>query len=890
MDGDALPPGYPHEWEADVVLRDGSVGHVRPIVPQDADRVRRFHAGQSAESIYLRFFAPLKELSEKDIHRFTEVDYVDRVALVVTHREEIIGIGRYDMISPTSAEVAFNISDHYQGRGIGSVLLEHLADIGRDAGLTSFEAEVLPQNHRMLAVFADAGYAVSRRVEDGVVVVHFDIEPTEKSESVRLAREHRAESLSISGLLAPQVLAVIGAGRTPGSAGHEILRHLLDGGFTGQLYAVNPTAEEILGVETHPRVAAIPAQVNVAVVAVPAASVLEVVDDCAQAGVHAVVIVSAGFAEKGKEGQRLERRLLRLARDSGMRIVGPNSFGIINTALSMNASLAPQRIPAGHFGLFAQSGPLGIAVLQSAGRRGLGLSSFASAGNRLDVSGNDLMQYWIDDDQTHGVGLYLESMGNPRKFSRIARRLAMAKAVIVVKSGVSRHGAPPGHRVRETEVDPAAFTAMLRQAGVVHVDTIHQMFDAAQVLIYQPEPPGDRVAIVGNSVQLSALTAQAAESAGLRIAHGPSSVDAEAPLDQFRKKLQKAFADPGVDSVVVTFTPPLIGREEEAIAIIGEVAAGSEKTCVATMIGTRGIADGPPLTVEVPTDDGRAPRKLPLYTTPEDAIRALGHATRYAAWRRKEKGELLSRAGVVKVGAQEIVDAALAAEPGGLMLPHEEARKLLATYGIDLWPRVRVTSADEAVAAAEEVGFPVVVKSLSPMVRGQATLQGVRLDLPNGDAVREAYDSLEDRLAAYDRAAYVVQRMAHPGVSCVVAGTEDHLFGPVVSFAIAGLAHDLLHDVAYRIPPLTDVDVDELISEIKAAPLLTGYKGAPPVDRLALADVVGRLSMLSDDLPELASIVLNPVIAHPAGVDVLGAEVVLAPPAKRKDIRRRALT
>lgn len=895
---EAPPPDYPHEWEADVVLRDGSVAHVRPITPADADRVRRFHARQSDESIYLRFFAPLRELSARDIHRFTHVDYHDRVALVVTHRGEIVGIGRFDRIDPGSAEVAFNISDHFQGRGIGSVLLEHLADIARGLDIHVYEAEVLPQNQKMLRVFADAGYVVSRRVEDGIVQVHFDIEPTESSESVRLSREHRAESISISALVAPKVVAVVGASRTAGSVGHEALRHLSTGGFTGELFAVNPKADTILGVPSYPSVRAIPAHVDVAVLAVRPEQALEVLEDCAAAGVHGLVIISAGFAESGREGQRLEKRMLRLARDNGMRIVGPTSFGIINTdeQVMLNASLAPRMAPGGHLGLFAQSGPLGVAVLDAAARRSLGISTFASAGNRLDVSGNDLMQYWIDDDRTRTVGLYLESMGNPRKFSRIARRLAMTKPVIVIKAGASKYGVPPGHRVRVSQVDAIAFNAMLAQAGVIRVEDIHQMFDVAQVLIHQPQPQGRRVAIVGNSVQLAALTAQVAESHGLRITHGPSSVDAEASLDRFAKKLRKAVADPEVDSVVVCFTPPLHREESEAIAMIHEVTEGSGKTVVATMIGARGVAASPVsgqrLAEPFPSAEAVAPTRhdLPLYMTPEDAVRALALATSYGEWRRKDKGEPLSRSGIDRTGAHAIIDAELAEHPAGEHLSHEDAQRLLATYGIDLWSRIIVGNADEAVAAANRLGYPVVLKSLSPIVRGQANLQGVRVDLMTPTAVQEAYESLEERLAAYDLSQFAVQRMAHAGVPTVVTGVEDPLFGPVTTFALAGPSRDLLRDIGYRIPPLNDVDVEELIDSIKAAPLLHGYKGAPPVNRAALANVIARLSMMSDDLPEIASIILNPVVAHPGGVDVLGAEIELAPPAKRKDIRRRALS
>ncbi len=579
MPRDRRDAPIPSQWAADVVLRDGSVGHVRSITPQDADRLRAFHAGQSDESIYLRFFAPIRELSERDVHRFTNVDNVDRVALVVTVRGEIIGVGRWDRIEASSAEVAFNISDHYQGKGIGSVLLEHLAVIGQELGVTRFVAEVLPQNRRMLNVFKEAGYAVQHHYEDGVVGVSFDIRPTEQSTAVRLSREHRAESVSVHALFHPESIAVVGAGRRPSSIGHRLLDNILQGGFTGPVYAVNHEALEVLGLPAHARVGDIPGPVDLAVVAVPADSVLDVVDECAAKGVRSLLIASGGFAESGGDGGERQDELRRRARESGMRVVGPNSFGLLNTdpMVRLNATLAPRTPSSGGLGLFAQSGALGIAVLASADRRGLGVSTFASAGNRVDVSGNDLMQYWIDDPQSHAVGLYLESMGNPRKFSRIARSLSTTKPVIVVSSGVSAYGAPPGHRVRETHVPTGAFTAMLRQAGVIRVENVHQLFDVAQLVIHQPLPAGQRVAIVGNSDALGALTAQAALSWGLDIVHGPVSLPAAAGAAQFSSALRAAFDDEQVDSVLTCFIPPLETVDAQVVAAVRDISRHSEK-------------------------------------------------------------------------------------------------------------------------------------------------------------------------------------------------------------------------------------------------------------------------------------------------------------------------
>ena len=881
-----LPPGYPVQWEADVVLRDGSVGHIRPILPSDEERLHAFHARQSEESIYMRFFAPLKRLSDKDVRRFTHVDYIDRVALVSTVRDEIIGIGRYDRVDATSAEVAFNVSDHYQGRGIGSVLLEHLAAIAQEFGITRFTAEVLPQNRKMLTVFSEAGYEVSRKVEDGVVALHFDIEPTDRSKAVAMSREHRAEAISVSRILRPRTVAVIGAGRAESSMGHHFLKNLLAAGFTGEVHPVNRRAKAILGRTAYDTIADVPGPVDLAVVAVPAGKVLKVVDDCAAAGVGALLVVSAGFGEGGGEGDELQAELVRRVRGSGMRIVGPNSFGLINTDtdFSLNASLSPAMPPHGHLGLFAQSGALGIAVLASAARRNLGISVFASAGNRVDVSGNDLMQYWIDDDETHAVGLYLESMGNPRKFSRIARNLGLIKPVIVVQSGVSAYGVPPGHRVRSTKVRPAVFSAMLRQAGTIRVSNVHQMFDVAQLLVHQPLPAGRRVAIVGNSAALGALSAGAVAGRGLTVTHGPVDLPSEAGADEFREALAHAFDDPDVDSVLTCFIPPIAAHDEDVTDAVRVAAQGSDKTCVATFLGMRGVDSSTSM------DEGGTGQAIPIYAMPEDAAYALAKATKYAEWRNKDHGLPVAPAGINRRVAEDVVQTVLSVTPEGRRLDADETAALLTAYGIEVWPSQRATTVEEAVAAADQIGYPVVLKSAAPMLRHQGGVTGVRVDLGSEQAVREAWASLHERLSPLAAGQLDVQRMATPGVACVVTADEDALFGPVVSFGVSGLPTELLDDFAHRIPPLTDVAVSELISSVKAAPVLHGHRGSTPVHRAALADLIARVSVISDDMPEVVSLRLNPVNAHPGGVEVLGAELTVAPVARRADPGRRSLT
>lgn len=883
-------PDYPVDWEADVVLRDGSVAQVRPIRPTDVKALQEFHSKQSAESIYLRFFAPMKALSDKDATRFATVDYTERVALVMEASGELIGIARYDRIGGpdgTSAEVAFNVSDHYQGRGIGSVMLEHLAAIGRDAGVEEFIADVLPQNRKMMGVFVDAGFVVKHHFDDGVIALSFPIEQTDASEAVRVAREQRAESVSIGALLKPRSIVVIGVSRNRQSTGRDLYEHLKSGGFTGELYAVNRNPHDDVGDEVFASLDKVPGDVDLAVIAVPAPQVPQVVRECAGHGVRAVLVVSSGFAESGAAGEKLQRKLLRTARTHGMRVIGPNSFGLINTAegVRMNASLAPAMPSAGALGLFSQSGALAIAGLESADRRGLGLSTFVSAGNRVDVSGNDLMQYWLDDTDTQAVGLYLESMGNPRKFNRIARRLSKAKPVIVVKSGVSAYGVPPGHRVRPTRIRPEAFRAMLRQAGVIRVENVHQMFDIAQLVVHQPIPRGDRVAIVGNSDALGALAADSCLSWRLKVTHGPVNLPIDATAQQFGDAVRAAFEDPQVDSVVTGFVPPRAAEGIDIAHAIGELAARYDKPCVTTFLGVRGVSD---VLAGGTKPDGRR-AVVPSYQMPEDAVRALAAATRYGQWRERQTDDLVMPEGIDHDRAAAIIANVLDSDPDGRQLDWRETHELLAAYGIDLWPAYPVKSARQAAARAVEIGYPVVLKSTSPVVRIQP-VSSVRADLTSHKAVLDAYHALDERLAPLGANTFVVQKMAEPGIACVVVSGEDALFGPIVRFSLAGVPTEVMEDFGYRIPPFTSNDVDDLIDSVKAAPILGGYRDRAPIDRAALADVIARVSVLANAHPQVFELELNPVNTHPGGVEVLGAKITVAPPLGRSDGDRRAMT
>ncbi|MFG2831830.1 GNAT family N-acetyltransferase [Streptomyces sp. NPDC048434] len=574
------PPdhAYPTHWEADVVLRDGGTARIRPIAPDDAERLVSFYEQVSDESKYYRFFAPYPRLSDRDVHRFTHHDYVDRVGLAAIVGGEFIATVRYDRINDQGlpakdpeddqAEVAFLVQDAHQGRGVASALLEHIAAVARERGIRRFAAEVLPANSKMIKVFTDAGYTQKRTFEDGVVRLEFDLEPTEQSMAVMRGREQRAEARSVQRLLAPGSVAVIGAGRAPGGVGRTALRSLLESGFTGRVHAVNhafPEDMQRLLPEDVPAVRAlqeIPDPVDLAVIAVPADSVPDVVRDCGEHGVQGVLILSSGYAEAGLEGRERQRALLGQARSYGMRLIGPNAFGLINTApdVRLNASLAPQMPGAGHIGLFTQSGAIGIALLSGLHARGpgdggiAGISAFVSAGNRADVSGNDLLQYWYDDPDTDVVILYLESIGNPRKFARLARRTAAVKPVVVAKGARHNGTAPPGHAVPTVRVPDSTVAALMRQAGVIRVDTVTELIDAGLLLASQPLPAGPRIAILGNSESLALLAYDACLTERLR-PQSPRVLPSAATPDDFRAALAEALSGDGCDAVVVTAIP-----------------------------------------------------------------------------------------------------------------------------------------------------------------------------------------------------------------------------------------------------------------------------------------------------------------------------------------------
>ncbi|WP_031082116.1 bifunctional GNAT family N-acetyltransferase/acetate--CoA ligase family protein [Streptomyces sp. NRRL S-1831] len=927
---------YPAHWEADVVLRDGGTARIRPITVDDAERLVSFYEQVSDESKYYRFFAPYPRLSAKDVHRFTHHDFVDRVGLAATIGGEFIATVRYDRIGPggtpaaapaDEAEVAFLVQDAHQGRGVASALLEHIAAVARERGIRRFAAEVLPANTKMIKVFMDAGYTQKRSFEDGVVRLEFGLEPTDRSLAVQYAREHRAEARSVQRLLQPGSVAVVGTGRTPGGVGRSILGNIRDAGYTGRLYAVNRAFPEDLkeldGVPACRSVRDIDGSVDLAVVTVPAAHVPDVVAECGEHGVQGLVVITAGYADSGPEGRERQRALVRQARSYGMRVIGPNAFGIINTSpdVRLNASLAPEMPRPGRIGLFAQSGAIGIALLSRLHRRGggvtghTGVSTFVSSGNRADVSGNDVLQYWYDDPETDVALMYLESIGNPRKFTRLARRTAAAKPLVVVQG--ARHGgvAPQGHAVRATRLPHATVSALLRQAGVIRVDTITDLVDAGLLLARQPLPTGPRVAILGNSESLGLLTYDACLSEGLR-PQPPLDLTTAASADDFHAALSRALADDTCDAVVVTAIPTVgegaAGDAALAEALRSAAAAVPTKPVLVVHVELGGLAEAlsaaastaPQAGPERAGDAGpaapaqqppavRAPagtHLIPAYPAAERAVRALGEAVAYARWRREaaDPGKVPEYEDIDEKGAAEQIADHLA-RGQGLTLGTRETCELLGTYGIHVHRALPAATPEDAASAARTLGYPVALKATAPHLRHRADLGGVRLDLADEEQLRRAYAELTELFGQPAELRPVVQGMAPRGVDTVVRAVIDPAAGAVLSFGLAGAATQLLGDVAHRLIPVTDRDATALIRSVRTAPLLFGWRGSAPVDAAALEELLLRVSRLVDDHPEVVAVTLEPVVVAPHGLSVLGASVRLAPPPARDDLGPRTL-
>ncbi len=881
------------QWESDVVLADGGTARLRPAVAQDEPGVQRLAARLKAAPEGLQLLA--------DGSGFPAPDDLGRLMVVALVDDELVAAARFDRGDGGDATIAFVVDDAEQGRGIGTTLLEHLAAVARARGIRRFVADVAPGNQQMLRVFLDAGFEVDQTYSGSTVRVAFSIESTASSRAAMAAREQVAEAHSMRRLLAPRSIAVVGAGRRAGTIGHEVFRNLLAGGFSGPVYPVHPTAKAVASVRAWPSVLSIPGHVDLAVITVPAVAVPAVVEECAEKGVHGLVVISAGFAEEGGSRAGAERDLVDVARRHGMRLVGPNCMGVVNTNadVRMNATFAPFAPLAGRVAFLSQSGALGIELLGRAGALNLGVSTFVSVGNKADVSGNDLLLYWQDDDDTDVILLYLESFGNPRKFARIAREVSRRKPIVAVKSGRSAAGsrAASSHTAALASPD-VAVDALFRQAGVIRVDTLEELFDAARILTHQPLPPGRRVAVVGNAGGPGILAADALDGAGLSVpllsdatqealrsflpsgaaVRNPVDLIASATAEQFERAVRVVLADPGVDAVLVIFIPPLVTRAEDVARAVARASVDADgKPVLACFLGHR----------RAPEELAEARRPIPSFAYPEPAARALGRVADYAEWCRRPAGQVPELPGIDIAGAVDLVAAELERSGGEpVWLDPDRATSLCACFGIPVAPVVRVASADEAEAAAARLGGRVALKAASGALVHKTDVGAVRLDLEGAERVRQAYEEMAVALGPAMGGA-VVQPMAPAGMETIVGVTHDPGFGPLVLFGMGGVAAELVRDRALSILPLTDADAHDLVRSLRSSPLLFGYRNLPMADTAALEDLLVRVGILADELPEVAELDCNPVLVGPSGAVAVDVKVRLVPVSAgaRPDVR-----
>jgi len=885
----------------DIALRDGATVRVRPTVAGDEGALRDFLDGLSIDSRWLRFFSAATDLNRAARHMAElEPEHGRGLVAVAGDPERIVAHAAYIRAGHGRAEVAFEVADESQGRGIATVLLAHLSELAGADGIDTFTAVVLPDNHRMIRMFRDSGFAVEVRSLPGELEVEFPAQLGDEARARFEERDHVSAVAAVASVLRPASVAVIGVSTREGSVGAAVLHNLRSAGYTGRLSVVHPRETLVGGIPAHRSIADVPEPVELAVIAVPAAAVVQVARECGAAGVSALVVLSAGFAEVGPRGRDLQAELLDVCRASGMRLIGPNCLGVLNTAedVGLNATFAPVAPPPGGVAFASQSGAFGIAAIAEAARRGLGLSSFVSTGNKADLSGNDLLRYWENDAATDVIGLYLESFGNPRRFGQIARRVAARKPVIAVKSGRSAAGARAAmsHTGALLAASDSTVDALFRHAGVIRTGTVGELFDVAALLAGQPLPAGNRIAILTNAGGPGIACADACAAAGLRVeplptktrrrlgqhlpaeatTTNPVDMIASASADDYQCALEALAADPSVDAVVAIFIPPLVTQADDVADAVRAAAAATR------------AAGKPLLAVWMAQDDAALATLaggvggVPAYGTPEEAVRALAHAAGYARWRRTATDPPETPAGVDTDAAAATV-AEVLAEGGGWLVPDRVA-ELLSAYGI---PQVAATVVATPAAVgrhAAELRGPVAIKAIAPGLVHKSDAGAVRLGIRGAAAATRAAREIAVavRAAGHQPVGYLVQAMAPEGVEMLVGVASDPDWGPVVACAAGGTAVELLGDVQSRLAPLNRDDAAEMLRSLRTFPLLDGYRGAPHADVAALEDIVVRISALAAAHPEIAELDCNPVLVGTGGATVVDARVRIAvpPPAR----------
>jgi acetyl coenzyme A synthetase (ADP forming)-like protein len=887
-DGQIMSSGVAVDFSRDVLLRDGLMLRMRVANSADRQPVVEMFSRCSTQTIRYRFLHLVKALPTDLLDQITAGTDPRTVALVVIQGVQageatpsaarVVAVGLYSVAEegPEIAEVSFLVEDAMQRRGIGTILLDTLAELARNSGIARFSADVMADNRIMLSVFRKAGYGVSATTHYGVTHLEFPIEHSEVAEARAEAQEAEAERASLKFVFEPRSVAVIGASRTASSVGGALFRNLVNWGFEGTVYPVNPNAKSVGGVRAYPSVSSLPEPPDLVFVVVPVEAVLDSARECAASGARALCVISSGFAESGQGGADMQKELLEVCRSSGMRMVGPNCMGLVNTAAGTRllGTFAPARPPAGNVAMSSQSGALGIALMDQATDMGLGVSSFISVGNKADVSGNDLIQYWEADEATEVILLYMESFGNPRKFARLARRVSRRKPIVAVKSGRTKAGvrAASSHTAALASSDRAA-TALFEQAGIIRVDTLSDFFFVGRLLAGQPAPRGRKVAILTNGGGPGILAADAADAAGLEIpplaestqsrlrAHLPSIASVSNPVDMTAAACPKVYRacfevlcdDDDIDAVLVIFIPPLITPSAEVARQISEsISARPElrKTVIAVFLDAASKVNSIPA--------GHI--TVPVYQFPEGAVAALGAAARYGTWRDQPAGRIAD----VKVDRQ-IIKGCLQGKAAG-WLSQPDVAALLGAAGISVIRAASVSSPEEAMAAAAALGGPVALKVLSPTVLHKADVGGVMLGV-SPDTAGDAYNKLSGQLASRGLAlaAAAVSPMARPGTEVIAGITNDPVFGPLVAFGLGGYLVELLEDVSFRLLPLTDRDAASMIRGTRAGRLLEGYRGSPRSDIPAVEDLLLRLAALADSEPRILEIDLNPVIVHRQG-------------------------
>jgi acetate---CoA ligase (ADP-forming) len=877
----------------DAVLKDGRTIRIRPIRSDDLDRMLGMWSRLSPESIRMRFFAP-RSMDATQMRYFTEVDYRQRFALVAESAGRILGVSRFDRLDedPSTAEFAVLVEDAEQGRGIGTALLRALLEPAQELGVNGFVGEVLRENDRMLRVMKDAGFEPAFDDHGNIVTTTFRSTPTETFLASADEQDRQSAVAALSSVFRPSSIAVVGASRKATSIGGLVFRNLLTGGFEGPVYPVNPSAPYVQSVAAYPDLRSCPEPPEMVLVCVPAPLVADVVEEAGQVGTKALVIVSAGFSETGEEGAEAEREVMAIARRHGMRVVGPNCMGVLNGAadVRMNGTFSQVFPEPGRVAFSSQSGALGLSILSAAKRLGLGMSSFASAGNKADISGNDLIQYWEADDDTDVILLYLESFGNPRKFGRIARRVGRSKPIVAVKSG--RTGA--GERAASSHTGAlaagdVAVDALFRQAGVMRVDTLEHLFGVASILANQPAPRGNRVAILTNGGGPGILAADACESNGLEVPEltdatvdelrtflpaeagirNPVDMVASASAEDYGRAIRALAADPHVDALLVIFIPPIVTRAEDVAREMGNAQADidDETPVLSVFMSEAGVPD----------ELGEA--RIPSFAFPEDAAAALGRVAEYGRWRRRPLGNIVAIDDADVASARAVVEEALPQDVDEAWLDADQADRLLRAFGITTaWNRV-VHTPEEAARAQAELDARVAIKIAAPVHK--TDIGGVQLGVDTPEQASEAVRGMMARLASAGRQAaaeqgFLVQEMVADGVEMVVGVSHDPTFGPLLMAGMGGTLVELLRDVSVRIHPLTDMDVEEMLTGLRGYPLLTGYRGAAPVDVEAFKALLFRMSALVEDVPEIDDIDLNPVFVRSAGVAAVDARIKVA--------------